>query len=527
MTVANVHAGPEPRPGSRPGTPRVILVNPRMCSPRSVRLPLSILALTAALEPDGDCVLIDGNMFEDATGQVLEAIGDHSPAVVGITVMPGPQVAPAIAVSRAVRARHPDVPIVWGGYFPTLHPDAAINAPYVDIVVRGQGEQTFREIVEAATGQTRGPLATSVLEGIPGITWNDDGRIRHNPDRAFVPPQTFPALPYHRLGNVKAYLRPSFLGTRTAVHQAAIGCRYRCTFCGVVSMFNGVTLPPGLESLAESLYILTHRYGANAIQFYDHNFFDRETTSVPVLETIARFNLPWWCYARADTLAGFSTETWRLLRRSRLTMAYIGAEAATDEVLRGMKKGSRVDDTILVAERCRTYGIIPEFSFVLGGPDDPDGEITRTFRFIRRLKRAHPRCEIILYVYSPTPQLDRAAARRHPTAARIPTLATYGPGGPPPPTTPEGWSTQPWLDYVCHRDAPWLTPHIRRRIRDFRTVLECRFPTVQDVDTPPWGRAILKGMASWRYALERYAAPAELRAARRLIPLRVPEAESL
>ena len=52
-------------------------------------------------------------------------------------------------------------------------------------------------------------------------------------------------------------------------------------------------------------------------------------------------------------------------------MAYIGAETASDEVLNRMRKGSRVNHTLEVAARCRENGIIPEFSFVLGGPEDP------------------------------------------------------------------------------------------------------------------------------------------------------------
>ena len=61
--------------------------------------------------------------------------------------MPGPQVAPAIEISAAIRAAFPSVPIVWGGYFPTLYPDSAINAPYVDYLVRGQGEATLLDLL--------------------------------------------------------------------------------------------------------------------------------------------------------------------------------------------------------------------------------------------------------------------------------------------------------------------------------------------------------------------------------------------
>src|SRR5947199_4826266 len=134
---------------------RVILVNPRMCSPRSVRLPLSLLALGAVLEGKHDYRIVDGNLDPDAAGSVLAAIretgaeAEGETALVAMTVMPGPQVGPAIAIAAAVRAAHPRIPIAWGGYFPTLYPASAVNAPYVDYVVRGQGEETLLDLLVA------------------------------------------------------------------------------------------------------------------------------------------------------------------------------------------------------------------------------------------------------------------------------------------------------------------------------------------------------------------------------------------
>ena len=500
------------------GPPQVILVNPRMCSPRGVRMPLSLLALAAVLEGRYPYRMVDGNVEPDALGLVLAALAENPHALLAVTVMPGPQVAPAIALSRAVRAAHPRVPIVWGGYFPTLYADSAINAPYVDYVVRGQGEDTLLELLER--------LADGAVREIRGLTWREDGRIIHNPDRPFRSPDNFPPFPYERLGDMRRFLRPSFMGSRTAVHQGAIGCRFRCTFCGVASMFNGTTRLQGAERMAAALTELRERHGANAVQFYDHNFFDREETSIALIEALARIQLPWWCYARADTLAGFSARTWELLRKSRFTMAYIGAEAASDEVLRSMRKGSRVEHTLEVARLCRAYGVIPEFSFVLGGPQDPEGEIERTLGFIKRVKQQHPECEVVLYFYSPTPQRSRASVRT-PGEAQLPVLERYGPTGPALPTTPEEWTEPQWIDYVCHRDAPWLSPRMRQRVKDFATVLACRFPTVQDYATAPWGKAILSGMARWRYATGVYRRPWELKAARRLVPLREPQQESL
>ena len=508
-----------------------------MCSPQSIRLPLSLLALGAVLEGRYDYEIIDGNVDPDAAGTVRRLL-DQDTALVAVTVMPGPQVAPAIEISKAAKAVSPQVPIVWGGYFPTLYSESAINAPYVDFVIRGLGEDTLVQLLEqledagpssaASFGDAPSSMsdATAVAD-IAGLTWKRSGRIIHNQDRTFRPPDVFPPLPYERLDNVEHYLRPSFLGSRTAVHQAATGCRYRCSFCGVHSMFDGYTELQSPERLSAALTILRDRYGANAVQYVDHNFFDREDSSVPTLEVLARFQLPWWCYARADTLAKFSAKTWELMKRSRLRMTYIGAEAATDAALKRMKKGSKVEYTLEVAHRCREYGVIPEFSFVLGGPEDPEGEIEQTLQFIKRLKKIHPECEVILYFYSPTPQRDPAWTHRNETGPRLPVLSTYGPGGPTLPTTPEEWTEPRWIDYVCHQDAPWLSRKLRRRVKGFSRVLYCRFPTVQDHTTPRWGKLILSNLARWRYKTGWYERPWELDIARRLIPLREPQRESI
>lgn len=498
----------------------VLLINPRICSTRSMRLPLSLLSLGAVLEGKYEYRIIDGNVDPDPVRTAREILNSEECLFAGLTVMPGPQVGPAIAISKALKKSHSSLPIAWGGYFPSMYPDAAINASYVDFVVRGQGEVTLLDLLMRL--EARAPLGD-----VAGITWKDDGEVRHNPERRFQPPDEFPPPAYERLGNVEQYLRPSFMGRRTGVHQAAIGCRYKCGFCGVVSMFNGLTRLSAPARTRLAMERLRDRYGADSMQFYDNNFFDREETSVPLLEAMAPMEMPWWCYARADTLANFSARTWDLIRKSRLRMAYIGAEAASDSVLKSMKKGTRVEQTLEVAARCRENGVIPEFSFVLGGPDDPEGEIEKTLSFIKQVKRIHPECEVILYFYSPTPQRDSSRVKADGNGVHLPILANYGPDGPALPTTPEEWTEPRWINYVCHQDAPWLSPRMRQRVKDFAQVLACRFPTLQDVRTPRWGKQTLRALSSWRYATGRYNSPWELGMARRLIPLRAPKEESL
>ncbi len=91
-------------------TRNVILVNPKMCSPRSVRFPLSLLALGAVLEGRYKYEIVDGNVEPDTIGKLRCLLGRGDDALVAVTGMPGPQVAPAIEIASAVRRMLPLYP---------------------------------------------------------------------------------------------------------------------------------------------------------------------------------------------------------------------------------------------------------------------------------------------------------------------------------------------------------------------------------------------------------------------------------
>jgi len=499
---------------------QILLINPTITSRRSARFPLSLLALAGSLESIATCRLIDGNVDRDYLATIRRALAEQSFDAVGVTVMGGPQVQSAIDTSTLVRAASPATPIIWGGYFPTLYTDAAINAPYVDYAVRGPGEAAFTDLLSAVGTGERRPL-----ESISGLTWKRDGQITHNPDRPFLDQRSPRLLPYDLLGDPRTYLAKTFLGRRTAAHQAAMGCRFRCTFCGVAAMFGGATRLAPTARLERDLLWLRDRIGADSLQFVDHNFFDREEDMIPVLEVLAKIQLPWWCYARADALIKLSPSSWALARKSRMRMAYIGAESPNDAMLKSIRKGTKADQTLEVADLCRRHGVIPELSFMVAPPTDPEGETERTFEFIREVKRVNSQSEIIVYVYTPLPPESLRANSR---SRALVTPLQDGTGNPLRfPTTPEEWTEKKWVDYSCHADAPWLTDPLRQRIRNFVTVLGCRFPTVQDVAAPAWTKTTLRALAAWRYRFRRYDRPWELTLSKKIIRLADPKVTSI
>lgn len=487
----------------------IVLFHPRAAKPKNRRFPLAILSIAAVMEGKEDYIIVDGNLDPDPFATIDRIAATSTIDLLAVSVMPGPQMVAAIPVCKEFRQKYPSVPIAWGGYFPSLHTDAALNANYVDFAIRGQGELTIQELLAALRGERK-------TASIRGLSYKDVfGLHVHNADRPLCSPNDFPSLPYHRLGDVNRYLLPTFLGSRTAVHQASIGCPFRCQFCGVVPIFDGRQKLESAERTASVLRHLKTAYGANAVQFYDNNFFLNETHAIDQAERLIPLEMRWWAEGRIDAVLRYSDETWRAIRRSGATMVFFGAESGSDEVLRQMNKKITTDQTLELAVRIRQFKIIPEFSFVIGSPENPERDTRDTINFIRRIKKINPDAEIIVQHYIPTPHPDGMYGK-------IDGKIEF-------PRTPEEWATERWYNFTIRQDPhlPWLPQRIKRRIDDFELVINSRWPTAQDIHLPKWGRIMLQTLSSWRYSLGRYEFPFELAWAQKLVALRKPRWESL
>ena len=486
----------------------IVLLHPRSTRPKNRRFPLAVLSLAAVLEGREEYAIVDGNLDPDPAATLENILHTSGIELLAVSVMPGPQMVAAAAVCREFRRLHPEVPIVWGGYFPSLYPDAALNARYVDVVVRGQGEETFLETIAAI--RSKGSLAR-----VPGISFRDVfGLHVHNAPRPLRSPNDFPSLPYHRLTSPEKYIVRTFLGSRTAVHQASIGCPFRCRFCGVVPLYDGRQKMETPERTAETLRRLQQLWSINAVQFYDNNFFLREDHAAELCDRMEPLRLRWWAEGRIDILLRYSDRTLERLRAAGATMIFFGAESGSNEVLRQMNKHLRAEQTLELAARIRRFGIVPEFSFVVGNPEDPENDTRQTIDFIRRIKRINPDAEIIVQHYIPVPHPDGSYGGNDRVAF---------------PQTIEEWATERWQNFTIRTEpnTPWLPRSVRRRIDGFELVVNCRWPTIQDIHLPRWGRAMLKALSSWRYALGVYQHPFELEWAQQLMKLRKPRFESL
>jgi radical SAM superfamily enzyme YgiQ (UPF0313 family) len=488
----------------------IVFFNPLSTTPGKQPLPLSIMALAAVIDGREPWRLVDGNVQRDPAAAIASAFAERAAndpiALLAVTVMPGPQLSQAVPVCGAVRAACPEAKIVWGGYFPTQHADTVLASRIVDFVVRSQGERPLLDLLSALKGER--PIGT-----VGSLSWRrDDGTVVANASAPMTPLDDLPDYPYGKVA-MEQYIHPTYLGRRTVAHNSSFGCPFACSFCAVVAMTNRRWLsqsPARMESVLRHLHA---QYRIDAVMMHDMDFFIAEARTAEFAERIAPLQLSWWALGRIDTLMRYSDRSWSAMARSGLKMVFSGAESGSDETLAAMNKGgtASAELTLALAARMKQYGVVPEFSFVLGAPPDPEGDAARTFEFIRRIKRINPATEVILYTYTPVPggALFEDAERR----------------GFAFPTSLEQWASPEWRQAMMRRGdrMPWMEGPIRRRVRNFERVLNAFYPTVTDRRLTPVRRALLRAVSGWRYGLRVYGAPLELRVLQRLMRYQRPE----
>ena len=484
----------------------IVLFNPWSTPSHKRPLPMSLLAIGSMLEGEFEYRIVDGNLEADPAGAILAIADKQRITAIAVTVMPGPQLRSAVSGCRQLKRMLPEVPIIWGGYFPSQHADACLSEHTVDVCVIGQGEQTILELMRAIRdGESWSSIA--------GLTYRQNGTIQRTPPRALTPLDDLPDWPYQRLP-MERYFHKHYLGDRVATHHSSFGCPFACNFCAVVGMSNRKWVAQSPDRVGQVLEKFSLLYRADAVQFHDMDFFISESRTQAIAERLTPLGMTWWALGRVDELMRYKDATWAAMQRSGLKMVFCGAESGSTEMLKRMNKGgtASADLTIELARRMKSHGIVPEFSFVVGNPPDPDADLSQTLSFIRRIKQINDATEIILYVYSPVPMDGTFYEAAQHQGFKFP-------------DTLEGWVSDRWQTFALRRDpsTPWSHGEVRQKVRDFESVLNAYYPTVTDMRMTPARRRLLRAASAWRYHAKAYTRPVELNLLQRAFRYQRPE----
>lgn len=495
---------------------KIILFNPKSADAKH-RIPNSILQVGASVEGKYPYFFVDGNLEAQPLATIIHLIEKESISIIGMTVMPGPQLKQAIPFSKEIKTKFPSMKIVWGGYFASNQYKVVLESKYVDYVINGPGDTAFPLLCKAIYDRD-----LSSLSVIPNLIYVQDNQFVKTKKEALPDMDNLPLFPYKKLHDtypLKNYLAKTFMGNTTFSYHSSFGCPFTCSFCAVVPIYNARWKGLKAERVANDILSFKKKYGIDAVEFHDNNFFTSKKRVVEFSKLIIDQNISWWGEGRIDTINKYSDDDLLLMRNAGLKMIFLGAETGNDEILKQMDKGGTQSGQQIkdFAKRMKRIGIIPEYSFVLGMPANSQEQVTKQInediKFIRTIKKINPDTEIIIYLYSPVPTEGSDLFEE---------IKKQGFDFP---KKLEDWLSPSWESFDLRKNplTPWLVKKHINKIKNFETVLNAYYPTKTDFKIKGFKKLLLKVVSSWRYHLKFYAYPYEIKLLHKIWKYRQPE----
>jgi radical SAM superfamily enzyme YgiQ (UPF0313 family) len=450
---------------------KVVLYNPRAVF---WTMPLALIAIASALDRQKyEVVIVDGRLESPET--LLRRL--DGALCLGLTVLTGAPLRDALEVTRLARTHYPSLPVIWGGWHPSLFPEMCAVEPAVTAAVLGQGEETFADLVERlAAGQPLdGVFGCAVSQGQAGVVVN--------PPR---PMQDINQLPRHdySLIPVEAYFKRK--GQRQLDYISSQGCRFRCNFCADPAVYNRGWYGYNPERMVNELAELWRQYHFTDLGLQDETYFTQQKRVAAIAEGFLRQGLKfnWTGTLRADQGRRIDEATFALCKKSGLRRVMIGLEAGSQETIDWIQKDIKVEDMWITAEkliRCQVGAII---NIIVGFPGEPPESVAETIRVAQKLRAMSSNFELAVFYFKPypgNPIAERLKAQNYQFPASL-----------------EAWAN---FDYIGSSNE-WLTQTQQQEIEHFKFYQRLAYSG----NSHPL-RWPIQALARWRVERRAYALP--------------------
>jgi len=353
--------------------------------------PMGILYVAAYLKNQGiEVSLLDATARNLTTTQTANWIKKEDPDIVGFSTLTcTSRTAPRIA--KQAKKENPNLTTVLGGLHATYNSARILKKyPWVDIIVRGEGEHTALELTKTLEKENS-------LKDIPGVTFQDNGNIVSTPDRALIkdidtipfPDRTLLDTEYHALAagiNAAPKKYTSFVTSR--------GCVYNCRFCGIRALAKNIWRPRSVENALEELLLLESE-GYKQFHFVDDNFMLNRKRAVKLCQEIRRekLDIDWICLGRVDNCS------YRMLKdlvRAGCKIIHFGIESANQRILNYYNKQITPQQSRTAIKAARKAGVdVIIGSLIVGAPDETPREIQNTLEFAEQLRLDIPEINLL------------------------------------------------------------------------------------------------------------------------------------
>ncbi len=373
---------------------KVVLFYPAYDGP-PLSAPTCLLALAAALrQASYDVVIVDAAIVPDYRSRVEREVAGA--LCLGISVLTGPMIFGAMEVAQSIKKLYPELPVIFGGWHPTLLPEETLQEPFVDYVVRRQGDTALRELVDAFA---QGGQAN----GIASVSWKQDGQSHHNPDRKTEPLDDLP-LPAYDMVDFEAYEK--LCGGRKLAYATSVGCPYACNYCTDMVFYKRRFNALSADRVVSEMTTLAQRYRIDEIALLDSNFPVDLRRAVQIARGIheSGVHFGWTFQASTDFLCRMSDDEVRLLRASGVTHMGFGTESTSESVLKLMnKRHQRMNEVHETARKTCLADIRVTFNLIFGYPGETEDDRAETFKTMGEIAAEFPNVSFSPNVFTPYP----------------------------------------------------------------------------------------------------------------------------
>jgi radical SAM superfamily enzyme YgiQ (UPF0313 family) len=345
--------------------------------------PLGIMAVASAARAAGfsEISLVDMKAERWTAAEAVQRISQLAPDVVGISAMTY-EAGCLAEVARGVKQCLPQAQVVAGGPHPSVAADDVMADANIDFCVRGEGEETFAELLEGLTNGKR------EFQDCKGLTWRDgQGTIHTEADRP--PPADLDLLPFpawdlidHELYHDMPRGGVIYAHKEFATMFSSRACPWRCTYCH--NSYGKQFRARSAENVLAEIDHLVQNYGVKELVFMDDIFNFKPDRAAAIAQGLIDrdygLKLTFPNGFRGDIL---TEELVLLLKRAGMYRCMVAVESASPRIQKVMKKNLRIEKVGRIVDFIASQGVMVHGAFMLGFPSETEEEMRSTIEWAK------------------------------------------------------------------------------------------------------------------------------------------------
>lgn len=343
------------------------------------------------------------DLYWQKEDELFDLVKNVEKPIVGLTAQ-SHSILKALCIIQKIKELNKNaIVIVGGNFFSHTHQDVLSRYKEIDFVVRGEGEITLLELVNAIQNNTS-------FENILGISYRIEDKVYANDDRKPEMDVEQFALQYDKLPlinrfsegilmrnfeteNIRSF--PVFLGR---------GCSRRCSYCEYNLFKYRVRKIPNI--LKEIDYFI-ETYDAKYFTFSDPSFCERKKFVKEFCEILVEKypNIKWSCEARVDT----PTEILELMAKAGCISVDFGLESGSEKVLKAIRKDINLDKTLEFVKACKALNIKSHMFLMISLPEETKEDAIQTLKVCGELSKYVTSMSLALTQILPGTALEQVA----------------------------------------------------------------------------------------------------------------------